>query len=154
MFCIPCQKKFGTRNAYKSHAATPSHAEAEEQYKRNKGAHMTRNTENFIADLHSYISQLAEYKEIGQMYREYLARNRLRIQGTHLKSIEEAIDRISAKISVVREGGRVMVRRLSRFKAVRKPVAFDRARLGLPFPIRTVQACQPPRTCSTAEDAG
>ncbi|UYI28396.1 hypothetical protein J0A71_11g23070 [Encephalitozoon cuniculi] len=137
MFCIPCQRKFNTKNAYRCHISTSSHAKAEEECRLNRRASTERNTSNFIADFHSYISQIAEYKEIGQVYREYLARNRFRIEGTHFRSVEEAVDAIGRRISIVKEGGKVMVKRLSKFKSTKKPITFDLERLRSTFNIRT-----------------
>ncbi|AFM97639.1 hypothetical protein EHEL_010140 [Encephalitozoon hellem ATCC 50504] len=139
MFCIPCQKKFSTKNAYKCHTSTSSHVKAEDEYRTNRKAAMERNTANFLADFHSYISQIAEYKEIGQAYREYLAKNRFRIEGTNFKSVEEAVDKIAKRVSVLKEGGKVMVKRLSKFKLVRKPPVLDLEKLRSTFKIRMIK---------------
>ncbi|AFN82352.1 hypothetical protein EROM_010070 [Encephalitozoon romaleae SJ-2008] len=139
MFCIPCQKKFSTKNAYKCHILTSSHAKAEDEYKINRKVAIERNTVNFITDFHSYISQIAEYKEIGQAYREYLTKNRFRIEGTRFKSVEEAVDKIAKRISVMKEEGRIMIKRLSKFESVKEPPAFDLEKLSSTFRIRVVK---------------
>ncbi|ADM10879.1 uncharacterized protein Eint_010150 [Encephalitozoon intestinalis ATCC 50506] len=139
MFCIPCQRKFNTKNAYKCHTSTSSHAKADTEYKVNRKINMERNTSNFITDFHSYISQIAEYKEIGQVYREYLAKNRFRIEGTNFKSVEEAIEKIEKRVSVLREGGKIMVKRLSNFKPTKRIPIFDLEKLKSTFRIRMVE---------------
>lgn len=147
MFCIPCQKKFSTKNAYKCHISASSHAKAEDEYKVNRKVAIERNTINFITDFHSYISQISEYKEIGQAYREYLAKSRFRIEGTRFKSVEEAVDKIAKRISIMREEGRIMIKRLSKFESVKKPPVFDLEKLRSTFRIRMVR-----RSSSCAEE--
>ncbi|KAH9412118.1 hypothetical protein HK407_01g00090 [Ordospora pajunii] len=140
MFCIACQRKFNTKKAYKAHAETDSHLKHEDEYSKNKGLVVERNTSNFITDFQSYISQIPEYKEMGQVYKEYLSKSRFRIEGTRFKSIEEVIERICSGISVCREDGKILVKQLPKIdaNALKRMPLLNLERLAQPFRIRVV----------------
>lgn len=143
MFCFVCQKHFRTKSAYKLHVSSTAHSKAEENYGQNRPTMVRRNTANFIADFHSFVSQTASYVELGQLYSRYLAKNRFRIEGTGLKSIEDAVEMLAGRISVIRENGKTMVKCLDRFELVKNPVTFSLDRLRHPFSIRMVRVERP-----------
>ncbi|TBU17113.1 hypothetical protein CWI41_010140 [Ordospora colligata] len=140
MFCIACQRKFNTKKAYKAHVETNSHLKHEDEYRKNKNQVLERNTSNFIADFQSYISQIVEYKEMGQVYKDYLSKSRFRIEGTLFKSIEEVIEKICSGISVLRQDGKILVKQLPKTNANAFKTAplLNLERLSQPFRIRIV----------------
>lgn len=139
MFCVVCQKQFKTKNAYKCHASSDAHKKEEEEYKKDIKSRIKKNTRTFVADFHSYISQTTKYTEVNQLYRKYLAKNRFRIEGTSLKSVEEVVAELSGRISVVREDNKTMVKCLNRFETVKSPFIFDPHGLDSTFDIRMVE---------------
>lgn len=143
MFCAVCQRQFRTKNAYKAHVASDAHAKAEEECKKDRGLAMRKSTSSFISDFLSYVSQITKYTEINQLYRQYLAKNRFRIEGTSLKNMEAVVDELSGRVSVAREDNKIMVKCLSTSEIVRKPAVFDLSRIGLSFDTKTIEQATP-----------